>query len=299
MARTIMVVVDPRTVEPQPVIERAAWLAARVGAWIELFACDFDADVDRGLTGTLLPSPGVKQTVLETHRQRLEALAEPLRRRGLAVTVDVRWDYPLGEAILRKAADAQPWLVAKDTFHNNLLQRTLLSNVDWELIRDCPVPLLLTKPRALGEPPKVMVAVDPLKEHDKPEQLDDKLFEFGKELASSLAGELHLVHAVTTPLGLDLPPEAMALIDKENAAAMSEFLAKHDVPPGNVHVLRGLAHDCLQRAAIDTNADFMVMGAVVRRGLRRLIGSTAARALDRLPCDLIIIKPASPAPEGK
>jgi universal stress protein E len=39
------------------------------------------------------------------------------------------------------------------------------------------------------------------------------------------------------------------------------------------------------------------MGAIARRGLSRLfIGSTAERVLDKLPCDLVIVKPAGFAP---
>ena len=46
------------------------------------------------------------------------------------------------------------------------------------------------------------------------------------------------------------------------------------------------------RRLIDSSTDFVVMGAVARRGIKRLfIGSTAERVLDRLPCDLVIIKP--------
>ena len=42
----------------------------------------------------------------------------------------------------------------------------------------------------------------------------------------------------------------------------------------------------------DHGADFVVSGAVSRRGLQRLfIGSTAERMLDRLPCDLVTVKP--------
>ena len=38
-------------------------------------------------------------------------------------------------------------------------------------------------------------------------------------------------------------------------------------------------------------ADLVVMGAVSRSGLQRLfIGSTAEEVLDRLPCDVLIVK---------
>jgi universal stress protein E len=65
------------------------------------------------------------------------------------------------------------------------------------------------------------------------------------------------------------------------------------VPRDRVHVLDGLPQACLVSAAKQHDADFVVMGAVARRGVKNiLIGSTAARVLDRLPCDLVIIKPA-------
>jgi universal stress protein E len=293
MAPTILVVVDPATRDEQPVIERAAWLAARTGAALELFACDYDSEVDVGRVARVwTPPPGLRDRVLATHRQRLEDLAKPLRARGLAVDVDVVWERPLGDAIVKKAAALSPWLVAKDTFHYNVVQRTLLSNTDWELIRRCPAPLWLVKPRKLADAPKIMVAVDPLHEHDKPAQLDEALLEFGSDLARSAGGELHVLHAVTMPMDLVLPLDAARSIYAEHEAAMRRFVRTHDVPPQNVHTLQGPAHECLQRVAQEQAADFLVMGAIARYGWRKLvIGSTAERALDRLACDVVIIKP--------
>ena len=153
-------------------------------------------------------------------------------------------------------------------------------------------PLLLVKPRQIADPPRVMVAVDPVHEHDKPAALDDALFRFGEALAHAADGELHLVHAMTMPLGLQLPPEAAQFIVNEHTVAMKAFLSAHEVPVANVHMMQGLAHKCLQSAATEHAADFLVMGAVARRGLSKLfIGSTADRTLDRLPCDLVVIKP--------
>lgn len=291
-ARTILAVVDPRATEEQPVLERAAWLAARAGADLELFACEYDSDIDAGHVATVwIPEAGARERLLLQHRQRLEELAKPLRARGLSVTVDVAWDYPLGEAVLRKVAARSPWLVAKDTFHHNIVQRTLLSNSDWHLIRNCPVPLLLVKQRKIADRPSVFAAVDPLHEHDKPAELDDAIVRFAEALARSARGELHVVHSFAPPMGLQLPPEVVKLIENQHREAMAGFLRAHRVPAGNVHLIEGLAHECLQVTADKHRADFMIMGAVARRGLRKLcIGSTAERTLDRLPCDLVIIK---------
>jgi universal stress protein E len=46
------------------------------------------------------------------------------------------------------------------------------------------------------------------------------------------------------------------------------------------------------RAAAETRSAMVVMGALARSGLKRLlIGNTAERLLDHLPCDLLVVKP--------
>lgn len=291
-AKKILVVVDPTTNEKQPVVERAAWLAEKTGAAIDLFACDYDADIDAGRVATVwIPEPGTREYLLLRHRRKLEDIAAPLRERGLSVTVDVAWDYPLADAIVKRAAAERPWLVAKDTHHHTLLQRTLLTNTDWHLIRECPVPLLLVKDRDIGVKPIVLAAVDPLHVHDKPAALDDAIYKFAAMLSEGAGGTLHLVHAAAAPTGVQIPPHVWALVSAEHRKAVATFVEAHPVAADNVHVLEGLAHEVLQDAAKRQDANFLVMGAIARRGIKKLlIGSTAARVLDRLPCDLVIIK---------
>ena len=197
----------------------------------------------------------------------LEDLAAPLRKQGLAVSVDVVWDHPFDAAIVKKAAAHDYWLVAKDTHHHNLVQRTLLTNVDWHLIRKCPAPLLLVKDRKLAAEPNVLAAVDPVNQHDKPAALDDRIFTFAADLARVLRGHLHVVHSYATPLGAELPPDVLKIIAQEHRAAMTRFLDTHAALGGRKHLYEGAAHECLQQAAKEHAADFVVMGAVARRGL--------------------------------
>ena len=98
--KTILVIVDP-TADTHPVVDRAAWLAKDCSASVELFICDYDADIDAGQTSAVW----VKQTqnardhLVGILKQKLEDLAAPLRSGGLDVSVDVAWDHPLGEAL--------------------------------------------------------------------------------------------------------------------------------------------------------------------------------------------------------
>lgn len=282
---TILVVIDPGAGSESPALERAAWIAKQAGARLELFACGYDPDVPASETRA-------REQLLSRHRRHVEELAAPLRKQGLTISVDVVWDHPFDLAIIKKAAAHDYWLVAKDTHHHNVLQRTLLTNVDWHLIRKCPAPLLLVKDRKLAADPRVLAAVDPVNEHDKPAALDDRIFTFAADLARVLRGHLHVVHSYAAPMGAELPPDVLKVIAQEHRSAMAKFLDTHAVLSGRAHLYEGLAHECLQKAAQEHAADFVVMGAVARRGLKRLfIGSTAERVLDRLACDLVIIKP--------
>ncbi|WP_428099929.1 universal stress protein [Candidatus Rariloculus sp.] len=291
--KTILAILDPTNLGEQPVIERAAWLAQNSSAALELYICDYDADIDSGHVSTVwIRQPDAQKNLVSIHRDRLEAIAEPLRARGLSVSVDVGWDHPLGEALVRKIIARKPSLVAKDTHHHNVLKRTVLSNTDWHLIRGCPAPLLLVKPHAIGSRPKVFAAIDPLHAHDKPRQLDDSIFHHAQWLAEATGGELNVVHSFRVPLELEVPPDVAEQIEQQHREAMAEFLEAHAVLESCAHLLDGRPEQCLPEITESEDAAFIVMGAVSRRGLDKLfLGSTAERTLDRLPCDLLIVKP--------
>ena len=295
-AKTILVVVDP-TANTHPVIDRAAALAKACSASLELFICDYDPDINAGNVSTVWIDQPARDNLLAILNQKLEALARPLRSGGLDVALDVAWDHPLDEGIVRKVVKSKPWMVAKDTHHHNVLKRTILSNTDWHLIRQCPAPLYLAKPEPVGARPTIAAAVDPLHEHDKPAELDHKLVKMAQELAEATGGELHVVHTYPLPQPISIPEGAPIVdlseeIEAEHRQAFEAFTKPHSIPAEHAHLIEGLPHQRLPAMVEKLGIDLMVMGAVSRRGLDRIfLGSTAERVLDRLPCDLLIVKP--------
>src|SRR5690606_26044705 len=247
-----------------------------------LFICDYDQYL---AGGPLFDSKGLekaRQSLLRNHRARLEKRATLLRAEGLDVEVDARWGRPLDLGIVRKVLDSQPMLVVKDTHFHPALRRSLLSNTDWNLIRSCPAPLLLVKPRAIAATPTVLAAVDPLHEHDKPAELDRAILSFAKELTQVLGGSLHVLHSFDigptlaavsgTPVATMAVPieEITATAREEHGKALSALVADFGVPPSHVHLEQGVPHDVLVEQAAARNADFVVMGAVSRSGLKRI-----------------------------
>ena len=76
------------------------------------------------------------------------------------------------------------------------------------------------------------------------------------------------------------------------AAAAREITRAHRLGEKSVRVLQGSASEVLPRVATEGQVD-LVMGAVSRSRLREVfIGSTAERVLDRLPCDVLVLRSA-------
>jgi universal stress protein E len=58
------------------------------------------------------------------------------------------------------------------------------------------------------------------------------------------------------------------------------------------HVIGRHPSDAIAEVANEIHSSLVVMGAISRTGFKRLmIGNTAERVLDRLSCDVLVIKP--------
>ncbi len=302
----ILSIIDP-TSDVQPALDKARFLAQRAGATLELFVCDFDPS----LTGRpLFDSEKLRELradFVDERTEFLESLADGIRAGGVPVETHVHFDNPVYRGILRRVQESSPDLVVKDTHHHSAIRRTLLSNTDWHLIRSCPAPLLLAKPREWPARPRILAAVDPDHVGDPAAELDHRILRDAAVLAGLLAGDLHAVHAFfpaallaavtgTGALPFVAGVSAAEVIERERARlglVLADLASAHGIPPGRVHLEQGQAADVLQVLARSLSADVLVMGAVSRSRLQELfVGSTAERVLDRLPCDILVVKPA-------
>jgi len=299
--KQILVIVDPTATE-HPSIDKAALLAEKFNARLELFVCDTKAAREMRLSSHMRKSPGEPFPV--SIKELLESLAAPLRARGLDVTTETACAEPLHVGLIDRTRQTNADLVVKDTHHHSLAQRTFLTNTDWQLIRACPAPLLLTKGTPWAETPRIVAAVDPGHVNDKPRILDHWIVEHASLFAQRLNGELHVVHvylpmaivgaatAVNPTMVTAAAPEELALEEKHRRELVNSLVGEYDVEPKNVHLELGGPGQMLPLAAQRINADVMTMGAIARSGLKRIfVGSTAEDVLEKLPCDALIVKP--------
>jgi len=299
--RNILVIVDP-TADVHPAVEKAAILAESFGARLELYICDTRVAREMRLVAERARDPSRLLTV--NLKPFLESLAQPIRERGVDVTTECDYADRLHEGVLAHLQSTAADLVVKETHHHSLLKRTFITNTDWHLIRDCAAPLLLTKSAEWHRPAAVVAAVDPGHANDKPEALDHRILTDAASLAQALNGALHVAHCyipmaivatatASPPMVLDVSQEALDAEAQAKRVQMQELIRNYSVEDRNVHIDASGPTEFLPRIAETLAADIMVMGAISRSGLKRvLIGSTAERILERLPCDLFIVKPS-------
>jgi universal stress protein E len=286
--RRILVAVKDPLARSLPAVTKATQLARALGAELELFhAVDSAVYVDM-----MAMEAGSAQRVAYDEReqciQRLERIAARARLHTSKVSVVAEWDYPVYEAIVRRAIRSGADLVIAERHAGRHVAPGLLKLADWELLRLSPVPVLLVRRAQPYHRPTILTALDPSRAFAKPANLDREILRLGNLVVNGLRGQLHAVHACLPRLTRKRASSAAA----EAKVRLDEVLEASRVSPERRHLVTGRPSDSVLDVAGRLHADIVVAGAISRSGLMRLLsGNTAEELLNRLPCDLLIVKP--------
>lgn len=287
--RKILAIIDP-TAHAQPALEKAARLALLCGASLELYICDVRQDVPESWAGGR-SSDEYRELLRQRAQQDLTALAEPLRQLGIEVHLAYEWHAPLEQGIGHHVIRAQPDLVVKESRRHGVLDFAT-ARTDWTLMSQVPGALLLVRAGVWPDAPRLAAALDPLHPADRPVQLDQLLARTAQDMARLLQGSMQVFHVLQGPP--HLPGDA---VSGEQVAAAHD-LARAAVDEGARGVgatpcyAQGPVAEGLIQLAAAHAPDILLMGAVARpRSIHANAGGTAARVLDGIACDLLVLKP--------
>jgi len=297
--RILVAVADP-SVRLNKAVRRAGALAHKTGASIELLNA-----MPMAMSAGSIHAESERFTRLEAQENHrlLERMANRLRREEIIVNTHVETGYPAHEAILREVRLTKADLLIIEARKHNLFARLLLTQTDFELIRRCPVPLLIVKRGAAWRRPRVLVALDPFHTHDKPSELDGEIVAVADSVAALMGGTLHATHVYRPVLrlipGMEMDTGSVAVIPAQDRAYKAEIrrrfyedLDRYGIARNRGHLLCGQPAIEIPAVARSVRAGLVVMGAMSRSGLKRIfIGNTAEQVLDSLQCDVLIVKP--------
>lgn len=301
--RRILVAIKDPWRRSLPEVRKAAQLARALGARVQLFHALSDP-----LYIDAAEAAGVSLVNLERSEhtratKRLEMLARRLQNVKGDVRVDavVEWDFPAHEAVIRAARRFDADLIVGERHATPHHLPWLLRFTDFELLRLAPVPVLLVKTKQAYDHPTILAAIDPSHADSKPLKLDRKILSCASQIAQALRGSLHAVFAydpvpvsgMESGLPLGETTEAIAAATEARARkALARALNGTSIPESRRHLVPQHPIDAIEGAAGEIDCDIVVMGAISRSGLKRLVlGSTAERVFDDLRCDVLVVKP--------
>ncbi|MDU9409681.1 universal stress protein [Pseudomonas sp. zfem001] len=293
----LMVVIDAEH-QQQPALQRAVEVARETGAALLLLQVEYHPSLESGLLDSRL-FDRARETILRQSCEALRTSVAHLSAEGLQIEVDVRWGKRRHEEILSRVAVLQPDILFKSTYPSSALRRLLFSDTSWQLIRRCPVPLWLVHD-AESRGKRLCAALDPLHSADKPAALDHQLIRTSQALQAALGLQAEYLHA-QAPLPRSLLFDAevaqeyedyVIQCSREHREAFDKLIAQHAIDRAQTHLQEGFAEEVIPRFVREHNIGLLVMGAIARGHLDSLlIGHTAELVLERVECDLLVIKP--------
>jgi universal stress protein E len=288
--KSVLVVIDPNQ-EHQPALEKVLQLARGKEFNITLLACEYTQYLVEGYYFEPNELSGLREAFLQEQHEKLASLSKILTDAGLNVESVAVWGHPAHEVIISEAQARNVDLIVQPTRRHAAISRMFLSNDDWQMVRKCPIPLLLIKEKPWAAHPKLVVAVDPKHSRHKPGGLDHKLIANAEILASCLNGETHVVHAYgQIPLSGTFPESAKS----DHKQAFDTLMSDFTIPADRQHFSEEVAVYGIDETAKQLSADIILMGAISRSRLKDVfVGNTTEKVLDFVEADVLVMKPES------
>lgn len=284
---------------------RVSHLARSLGAEVALTSCVRLSALSESLAwadpGSPISLEGERLGQANDELAELERLAQPMRDAGVTVTTRVRSDPSASHGILDEVTDWHADLLVAGVHEPGASLRPRLTAVDWQLMRLCPCPLLLSR-GSQDQPYRTMLAaVDPLRGHAEPTGLDEAILSIARHFRDAFEAQLRIVN-------IHPHPEAYEVVSSVEVEP-GVFYGTENIEAVHRQALIDLAADCgvsdaelLLRAgnpaaliaelAAELATDLVVLGSIKRGRLEAaLLGSTAERVVDEGQCDVLLVRP--------
>ncbi|RLA48635.1 MAG: universal stress protein [Gammaproteobacteria bacterium] len=273
-------------------IPRGLQLAAKLGQDTDVVA--FTYAPLKQLKVKTTEQADIRKRLLAERERDVQARINKFRQPGQKVCLEVVWAKDIDRWVSKRCATKKYLGVVKTGNRSDSLVHT---STDWQLLRECPAPVLLVAEKKWHRARPVLVTLDLSSSMVSKRALNDKVLGIAKGLAGALDVELEIITAIEIPTllsDLDLvDPIAFVKEAKEDMKSqIRKLAAAHDIPESAFHCKRGPVEKVITSRAAKVRAQIVVMGTVARKGVRaRLLGNTAERVLRHMKTDVMAIKP--------
>jgi universal stress protein E len=278
----LLAVLDRSSSDPVLLV-KAARLARRFGARLELFLCDAEHAYALKHDYESSHSEAARRNYITQATDYLSGLRATT---GLqeAVQVSAACETPLYEGIVHRVLQSRPDMVIKHASGMYSLPHAAFDPNDWQLMRKCPVTLMLTRGRAWHTQPRFAAAVDISAEETA--GLARSILTTSAMLSGAHGCETDVLYSELDDVTRDTK--------SARADALHRLAQQCHIDVNGVRVLAGDPEHTLPAAVSDGHYDVLTMGALTHRpGATTLIGTLTQKLVDAADCDFVLVKPDS------
>lgn len=294
----ILVVLDSDHPE-QPAFDRALALANALKSDITILGSSYEAYCDDNSSLEIETKSKIKESLMNNCQMWLDSYTAEAESLGIEISTEVHWQKNLHDAVMASMNTGNFDLVIKGTKpHHNIIDR-IFTHSDWNLLRHCPAPVLLVKSQKPWANNRILASIDATSQSAGHRLINENILDFSEYLTNQFSTDLHIVNSYPmVALAFAMVPEVTApsdvqdYITKQHKLECSKYARKYNVDENNVHIKEGDPDDVVVAIAKELEVDVVVVGTVGREGLSGvLLGNTAERIVDRVECDVLVIKP--------
>ncbi|MEY0024462.1 universal stress protein UspE [Providencia rettgeri] len=298
--KNLLVAIDPNQ-DDQPALRRAVYIVQRNGGRIKAFLPIYDLSYD--MTTLLSPEErnAMRKGVISQKAAWIKQQAHFYLEAGIDIEIKVIWHNKPYEAIIQEVISGEHDLLLKMAHQTDNFESIIFTPLDWHLLRKCPAPVWMVKDKVWPDHGSVVVAVNLSNEESYHDDLNIKLVEKTKDLATRIIKEqeIHLVSAYPVApmnIAIELPDFDPSLYNNalrgQHLIAMKELRQKFGIDEKYTHVREDLPEKIIPDMSEELHAGVVVLGILGRTGISAaFLGNTAEHVIDKLKCDLLAIKP--------
>jgi nucleotide-binding universal stress UspA family protein len=296
--QNILVSIDVRQAA-YPALDWGTQLAVANGARLTLM--DVAPEFSWPVRMALPDHAHMRDLLLQEKRDLLEAIAAPLRERGLAVTTQTASGKTSLE-LIREALRGRHDLVVRVAKGAQSRREGFFGNTTLRLFRHCPCPVWAVRPDSQPRFGRILAAVDPAPQDEAHADLNKTIMELARSVAEREGGRLDVLHvwslfgesALAGHLSKDEFREVEQAARAQASRAFERFLADYGMALNveNVHLIKGEPNRAIVDFVNSDGIDLLVLGTIARSGPAGLImGNTAEMVLSRIQCAVLAVKP--------
>jgi universal stress protein E len=272
-------------------IPRGLQIAAKLGHEVEVVA--FIYAPLKAVRASAAQREGLRKRLLDERETEVRALIDKHLQTGQVASLTVVWEKNIHQWVNAQCANARYTMVVKTGHRSESLLHT---STDWQLLRECPAPVVLVAKKKWHKVKPVLAALDLASTKAAKKALNQKVLQQAMALAQALEVELEIIAAIEVPsvlAELDLvDPVTYALgVREAMRPRIAKLATEYGIPEAAFRCKRGAADKVIGSRAAEVRAQIVVMGTVARRGVKGLvIGNTAEKVLLRLRTDVMAMK---------